>query len=234
MTDQEGGSCLVGSPVNKDVFEESKDKEKKKQKEKGDLGMDMKIDHDTLLSQAATAAAKTKESNVLKTDPAAVLSPDKWTLGKELESIQEEEDEQGAEKEDGQEQEQFEEQEAEEEAALEKAEERLREADETLVEAILGAEEQLEKQEELLEEEQLKRLVEGPDEEPISEEELFSLTEGEEEEEQEEEREREDIYGFVEGLFHDGAADMSEYELEYREEDRLGQAGPSETMDDEE
>jgi len=38
----------------------------------------------------------------------------------------------------------------------------------------------------------------------------------------------------VEGLFHDGAADMSEYELEYREEDRLGQAGPSETMDDEE
>ncbi|GJJ68809.1 hypothetical protein EMPS_01155 [Entomortierella parvispora] len=226
LTDQEGTSCLVGSPVKKDSFKSKGSRVKKKTKKEGKLGV---------MSGAAAAEAEAKENRVLETDPKASHFSDKWTAGKELESIQEEEDEQGAEKEDGQEQEQLEELEAEEEAALEMAEERFEEAEEALEEAILGAEEQLREQDELLEEEQLERIVEGPDEEPLTEEELLNLTEDEEDEDEEEEdMEGEDIHRFVEGLFHDSAADMTEYEQEYREEDRLGQGGPSETMDDEE
>ncbi|KAG0034385.1 hypothetical protein BGZ83_004201, partial [Gryganskiella cystojenkinii] len=232
LRDSVSGPCLAGS-VTSSTSGSSKEE-----------GMDMLVDMDPLTSGAAALAADAKANESHEMDPAHMnplqqhqqQDSGDWSREKELESIQEEEDDQGAEKEDGRDRERFE----EEEEALEEAEERLEEAEEALEEAILEIEE-----DRLLEQTEYEgdQLVEGPleegqdYEEPLSEFELASLGEGESGEEDDEGLSvRRDMHRFVEGLFHDdySAAEMDEYEREYRLEDRLGQAGPSETMDDEE
>ncbi|KAF9375145.1 hypothetical protein CPB97_011676 [Podila verticillata] len=158
-----------------------------------------------------------------------------WSKAKERESIQEEDDDQGNEKEDGSmiesEAERVDREEKETIAATIEAEIKREEAesrgvDKTIEEAIEAFKEIVEEEEEEYEEE-----------EDVTSEADLEKVYGESDDEEDEEDERAsdgDMHRFVEGLFLGEDGFTEEEEEEYRKEDRLGQAGPLETMDDEE
>ncbi|KAG0213790.1 hypothetical protein BGX33_002666 [Mortierella sp. NVP41] len=178
------------------------------------------------------------------------LTTEEWSEEKELESVQEEDDDQGSEKEDGTTSQEFLKTLAlkESEAAL--AEARVEEAEEILEDAIEELRE--EREDEILDETEEKILekIEEAEAEAASgggvlTEEMARMIE--DEVVAEEERVEEDMHAYVETLFRgdddeDGddvveggeSEAEAEGEQEYRKEDLLGQAGPAETLDDDE
>ncbi|KAF9952702.1 hypothetical protein BGZ72_005990 [Mortierella alpina] len=162
-----------------------------------------------------------------------------WSEQNELESVQEEDDNQGAEMEDGniqrlaeEEGEDEEDEEEDEDQALMDAEERVYEAEAALEEAM---EEFEEERDEVRDRRKGVNVVEQVEEEGDREGGEAEEEEEEGEDESRDEDEDEDKRQGLEGgqLQAKYAGVEGEEEEEYQKEDRLGQAGPSETMDDE-
>ncbi|KAG0024822.1 hypothetical protein BGZ81_007581 [Podila clonocystis] len=155
-------------------------------------------------------------SETLSKDPSKVKVA--WSKTQEQESIQEQDDDQGSELEDG--------------FMMETEEERVDREEKETIAATIEAE--IEREEAMFRE-MNKNEDEDEEEAELAQrlEDLEKSDDSHDEEQEEDGASDSEAHQLVKSLFQ-GDQEFAEEEEEYRKEDRLGQAGPLETMDDEE